>query len=73
MSEMINYGVLPNSRVVLIKDHGRGKPNGIATLDSNEQLQESLATGKEYACNYPSPVANKDLVQYIYEEIIGGQ
>ena len=73
MSEMIDYGVLPNSRVVLIKDHGRGKPNGTATLDENKILVESLATGNEYACNYPSPVANKNLMQYAYETIIGGQ
>ena len=72
MSEMINYGVLPNSRVVLIKDNGRHKPNGVATLDSNSLLVEEIEGGL-YACNYPSPVSGKNLVQYIYDIITGGQ
>lgn len=72
MSEMINYGVLPNSRVVLIKDHGRGKPNGVATLNSDKQLVEEV-NNAVYACNLPSPVINKNLMRYTYELIIGGQ
>lgn len=71
MSEMINYGVLPNSQVILIKDSGRGLPNGVATLNASKKLNEQLDS--VYACDYPSPVADKNLMQYAYDILIGGQ
>lgn len=71
MSDMINYGVLPNSQIVLIKDHGRHLPNGIATLNENKKLAEQLSS--EYACDYPSPTLNKNLMQYAYDIVTGGQ
>ena len=71
MSEMINYGVMPNSSIVLIKDHGRHLPNGVATLDENKLLVEQI--NSEYACDYPSPIPNKNLMQYVYDVLSGGQ
>ena len=71
MSEIINYGVLPNSQIVLIEDHGRHLPNGIATLDADKKLVEQLSS--EYACDYPSPTPNKNLMQYAYDIVTGGQ
>lgn len=65
MSEMINYGVLPNSQIVLIKDHGRHSPNGVATLDEDKILVEQMAS--DYACDYPSPDSSKNLMQYAYD------
>ncbi len=71
MSEMINYGVMPDSRIVLIQDSGRHLPNGVATLDADKKLVEQL-NGK-YACDYPSPTPNKNLMQYAYDIVTGGQ
>lgn len=71
MSEMINYGVLPDSRVILIQDSGRHLPNGVATLDANKKLVEQI--NGEYACDYPSPTPNKNLMQYAYDVVTGGQ
>lgn len=71
MSEMINYGVMPDSRIVLIQDSGRHLPNGVATLDADKKLVEAL-NGK-YATDYKSPIQNKNLMQYAYDIVTGGQ
>lgn len=56
MSEMINYGVLPDSRVILIKDHGRGLPNGVGTLNNNNLVEQDFATiDFNYASTIPAP------------------
>lgn len=68
MSEMINYGVLPNSRTILIKDSGRHLPNGVATLDEDKMLVEQM--GSDYACDYPSPDSSKSLMQYAYDVLM---
>lgn len=66
MTEMIDHIVMPDQSVLEIHDHDRGKPYGIATLDENGALEQEFSG---YADEYPSPIANTNLIEYLVDYI----
>lgn len=65
----MTHVVQPDGVIIEIHDHGRGLPNGVATLNAQSILEQNLAVELIYASNYPSPDGVGDLVSWTYAQL----
>ncbi len=66
--KIMTHVVRPDGTIIEVHDHGRGLPNGVATLNAQGTLEQSFASELIYANNYPSPDGIGNLVSWIYAQ-----
>lgn len=72
--EMMNRVQMPDQTVVPLQDWQRGQPNGVATLDTNSKMVQTI-NGFPYARQLPAPPPYSNiynLVEWAYLMLTGG-
>ena len=70
--DVIDHVQMPDQTVVPLQDWQRGQPNGVATLNMNSKLVQSISM--TYARQLPAPPPYSgvyNLVEWTYLKLIG--